>query len=88
MQAGVKMDATGEHPQSRIGINVALCDHTALVKLLFSKGVITEGEYWKSCADEMEGEVRRYEEALSRGGKVKIILVGAHGSIHDAEIVS
>jgi hypothetical protein len=46
----------------RVGINGAMCDHTALVRLLVSKGILTREEYTEAIADEMEREQRRYEE--------------------------
>jgi hypothetical protein len=85
VQAGSKVVAqrTGEHSQSRTGINVAMTEHGSLAGLLMSKGVITEDEYYKALADGMEREVRRLEEELSAGG-AKITLVGAMGGIDQA----
>jgi hypothetical protein len=84
VQAGSKIIAarTGEHPQSRTGINLAMRDHASLVELLIAKGVITDDEYAKAIADGAETEVRRLEEELGSAG-TKIKLVGAFGSIHD-----
>jgi hypothetical protein len=42
-----------------------MCDGSALAKLLMAKGVITEEEYAKAIADEMEAEKARYEKRLS-----------------------
>lgn len=67
MQSGVafeqsrgSQDGTPKH--LRVGINVAMCDHAALVKLLVEKGIITDEEYAKAIRDEMRAEVDRYEE--------------------------
>jgi hypothetical protein len=82
MQAGVAFDKTQDQSQKheRVGINTALCDHSALVKLLISKGIITQEEYAKAIADEMEAEVKRYEQKLSeQKGGVKITLGGTIG---------
>ncbi len=96
MQAGIKLDYArrgfldeDEHITARVGINMSLRDLGSLTMLLVKKGVITEAEYWKALADGMETEVKQLEEQLTKayGGKSKITLVGALGSIHDAEIV-
>jgi hypothetical protein len=49
----------------RVGINSALCDTSALAKLLIAKGVISEIEYYQAITDEAEAEVARYEKMLS-----------------------
>jgi len=70
MQTGVAYDQEynpkdKEPKHLRVGINVALCDMTALVHLLVSKGVITELEYWAAITEEMEREVGRYTEKVT-----------------------
>lgn len=78
MQSGVatlmNFDANETSPKHlRVGVNSALCDSSALAKLLISKGLITEEEYLKAEADMMEEEVKRYEQSLaSRGIKAKL----------------
>lgn len=79
MQSGVKAEMElRPQPTSpkdlRTGVNVALTDHAALVKLLIAKGVITEVEYHEAIADGMEAEHRRYEARLSElmGKKVTL----------------
>jgi len=86
IQAGSKLVAArnGEHPQSRIGINIAMRDHASLVELLVAKGVVTHDEYTKALADGAETEVRSLEEQLSAGG-TKVTLVGRFGSIHEGK---
>lgn len=78
MQSGVATEESTTGPEAskhlRVGINVALCDHAALVGLLIAKGVLTEDEYTKAIADEMEREVKRMEERLSRMYGVRITL--------------
>ena len=85
MQAGVKTETNlpGEENKRsisgvdlRVGVNSALCDNAALVNLLIAKGVITDAEYWKAIADEMEAEKARYEARISSlMGGAKITLV-------------
>jgi hypothetical protein len=82
MQSGVAYDiekngetsAATTHKHLRVGINVALCDHAALVRLLVAKGVITMDEYEEAATAQMEREVASYEEKLSAsyGGPVKL----------------
>jgi hypothetical protein len=68
MQSGVQFEMSTTHKSPtepkhlRVGVNTALVQHTAIVKLLLDKGVITMEEYWKTLADEMEAEVARYQE--------------------------
>jgi hypothetical protein len=72
MQAGVAMEmnypdrqAATEPKHLRVGINTAMCDHAALVKLLIDRGLFTEEQYIAACADMMEAEKARYEQRLS-----------------------
>lgn len=70
VQTGVKLDQEsgsqdGTPKHLRTGINMALVDHGSLVRLLVSKGVITEEEYFQAIADGMEQEVKNYEKRLS-----------------------
>lgn len=69
VQTGVAMEhAMGSKDQEpkhlRVGINSALCDQAGLVRLLVEKNLITEEEYLKAIADEMEREKKRYEDRL------------------------
>lgn len=78
MQSGVALDheRNGAHDGTpkhlRVGVNVALCDHAALVRLLVEKGIFTEEEYAKAIADEMEREVERYRQKLGLGDNVRL----------------
>ncbi len=81
MQSGVAMwmnyDPNATNPKHlRVGVNSALVDSAAIVKLLLAKGIITEAEHWKALADQMEAEVESYSKMLSDrlGGSSKITL--------------
>ena len=70
MQTGVAFTMYSEPSQIepkhlRVGVNCAMVEHSALVKLLLAKGVITETQYFASLADAMEEEVTRYRERLT-----------------------
>jgi hypothetical protein len=79
MQSGVAMEMNYKPEPTdpkhlRTGINAAMVDHGALVRLLINKGIITEEEYLDAIADAMEEEVKRYERHLSEliGGNIKL----------------
>lgn len=79
MQSGVAMEMNyrpqpTEPKHLRVGINSALCDHAALVRILIAKGILTEDEYIAEIADEAEREVARYEESLTDLVGAKITL--------------
>lgn len=79
MQSGVAVEQgrgsdDGSPKHLRVGINVALVDHAALVKLLIDKGLISEVEYAEVTADGMEREVARYEERISRATGSRVTL--------------
>jgi len=74
MQSGVAWEmgqgdraAATEPKHLRVGINSALVNDAALVQLLIRKGIITMDEYASAVADEMEIEVKRYEERANGG---------------------
>lgn len=67
MQSGVAakmaVDPSETTPKHlRVGINSAMCDHAALVRLLIEKGVIAEDEYVEGIVAELRREVERYRE--------------------------
>lgn len=69
MQTGVAIKmARGskdtEPKHLRVGINSAMVTDAAIAKLLIEKGIFTREEYVKAVADEMEEEVKRYEQEL------------------------
>jgi len=77
MQSGVatmmaRGDSQTDPKHLRVGINAAMCDHAALVRLLIAKGLFTQAEYTKELADEMERERDRYEREISPDGRVKL----------------
>jgi hypothetical protein len=79
MQAGVaammNYESRPTEPKHlRVGVNTALSDHGALVKLLIDKKLITEEEYLTSITQFMQQEVTNYEQMLSRhtGGTIKL----------------
>jgi hypothetical protein len=79
MQTGVAYEhqhdpSDGSPKHLRTGINCAMSDHAGLVRLLISKGVITEDEYTKFIADSMEEEKAAYEARLSERFGKKITL--------------
>ena len=85
VQAGVAMelhDAPPHISQSaaspkmlRTGVNLAMVEHGALVRVLIAKGVFTEEEYFEELVKGVEQEQRLYEERLSArlGGKIKLV---------------
>jgi hypothetical protein len=71
MQAGVAFEQgfdsnSGNPKQLRVGLNARACDHTALVRLLIKKEIFTEEEYLEEIRLEMNREVKRYEQELSK----------------------
>ena len=71
IQTGVKFDLeTGSESASpkhlRTGLNIAMVTDAAVVRLLIQKGIFTEQEYQESLTDELNKEVDRYQEALSK----------------------
>jgi hypothetical protein len=48
----------------RVGVNSAMVQVTALVRLLVKKGLITVAEYEAELVDEMNAEADRYEAEL------------------------
>lgn len=79
MQTGVAFDLergdqSGTPKHLRVGINVAMSDHAALVTLLMAKGLFTEIEYLEALADAMEAERKRYEQHLDVAHGLKVTL--------------
>lgn len=81
MQAGVAMEMNDPERQSatepkhlRVGLNCAMSDHGALVRLLLAKGLITDLEYREALVEGMEREKASYEQRLSEklGSKVTL----------------
>lgn len=67
MQSGVALDHSlrgpvdGTPKHLRVGINVCMSDHAALVRILISRGLITEVEYWQAMCDSMRTEKETYD---------------------------
>jgi hypothetical protein len=79
MQSGVAAEMAGgsrdtEAKHLRVGVNSALVSQAALVRVLVEKGIITNEEYALAVCEEMEREVKRYEERLTRDRGVKVTL--------------
>lgn len=83
IQSGVAMelndglDAAGATPKYlRVGVNTALCETSALGRLLIQKGLITWPEYYESMATELEREKQRYKDRLKKryGGRMEVDL--------------
>jgi len=87
VQAGVAMEMNDDPPSIsgsaaspkmlRTGVNLAMVEHGALVRMLIAKGLFTEKEYFEELVKGVEDEKRLYEERLSAryGGRTKITLV-------------
>lgn len=58
----------------RTGINIAMCDHAALIKILIEKKIITDEEYHQALVDQLGREKADYEERLSKHFGKKITL--------------
>lgn len=85
VQAGVAMELNDDPPSNsasaaspkmlRTGVNLAMVQQGALVRLLIQKGLITEEEYFTELVAGVEDEKRQYEERLSQrfGGKITLV---------------
>jgi len=70
MQSGVAMKMNFDPAETtpkhlRVGVNSAMCDHAALVRILMEKGILTQEEYEAAITAEMGREVERYEAWLT-----------------------
>lgn len=87
VQAGVQMEMNDSPPSDtasavspkmlRTGLNLAMVEHGALIRVLISKGLFTEEEYFEELVRGVEAEKAAYEQRLSAryGGRTKITLV-------------
>lgn len=64
----------GSPKHLRMGVNSALINDAALVRLLIAKGLITEEEYSEAVVEEAEREVKRYEDRLTAALGSKVTL--------------
>lgn len=74
LSMGVEAAKDCEPKHLRVGINAAMADAGALVKLLVDKGVITRVEYLEALAEGMEREKVSYEVTLSERLGAKVTL--------------
>lgn len=70
MQSGVaaKMERAPKETEPkhlRTGVNAAMVEHAALIRLLLNTGVINERDYFVALADAMQDEVAMYERELT-----------------------
>lgn len=70
MQSGVAFKMNIEPGETmpkhlRVGVNSAMVQSSALIRLLFQKGVVTEQEYWEMAVLVMQEEVDSYQRFLS-----------------------
>lgn len=72
---GIPQDLRETGPKHlRVGVNSAMSDHGALVRLLIAKGLFTEEEYEKEVVEAAEREAESYEKKLSDRLGVKVSL--------------
>lgn len=79
MQTGVmydlEHDPTGGTPKHlRVGVNNALNEASAIVKLLVDKGIITGDEFFETVNELLRQEVARYERDIQKRTGAKVIL--------------
>jgi L-fucose isomerase-like protein len=72
IQSGVRLalergSQEGSPKHLRVGVNAIMVQHAALAKLLISKKIISEEEYWKFQAEQAEEERKSYEKFASEG---------------------
>ena len=70
VQTGVaykmNIDPTDTEPKHlRVGINSAMIQISAIVRILIDKGVFTEEEYYEKLIEIAEDEVQMYKDLLS-----------------------
>lgn len=70
VQSGVKAEHElgsddGSPKHLRVGINSAIIQTTALVRLLVDAGAFSRADWWRALADETHRERQRYEAELS-----------------------
>jgi hypothetical protein len=79
VQSGVAMElnddpVSGTPKHLRTGLNMAMIEHGALVRVLIAKGLFTEAEYFAELVAGVEDEQRQYEARLSARHGTKITL--------------
>lgn len=71
MQTGVayvmEKDPSAASPKHlRVGVNMAMIEHSVLTNLLIQKGIITEDEYWDEVIKTLEREVEMYTQQVRK----------------------
>ncbi len=79
MQSGVAMKMNYDENETtpkhlRTGVNSAMVDTASIVRLLIKKGIFTQAEFEAELTEEMNREVKRYEEWLSERIGKKVTL--------------
>lgn len=79
MQSGVAIcnqrgDSEGTSKHLRTGVNSAMVETSALVRLLIDKGIITDVDWHLMLVQGMREEVSRYEKRLSERTGAKVTL--------------
>lgn len=79
MQSGVAMEMniiskSTEPKHLRVGINNALCEASAIGKILVDKGICTGDEYMAAINYMLRQEVRSYEDKLTKHFGKKVTL--------------
>lgn len=67
IEGGHSNEGTPKH--LRTGINMAMCGHVALVKLLVDKGIISEDEYADALIEMLEKELEKELESYKAEAK-------------------
>lgn len=86
VQAGVAMEMNDDPPSNtaspvspkmlRTGVNLAMVEHGALIRVLIAKGLFTEEEYFEELVKGVEAEKAAYEARLSarfNGAKINLV---------------
>lgn len=68
MQSGVAIENSRHHPDYdhlkhlRVGVNSAMVETSALVRLMVRKGIFTYEEWWQTLVEAMTAEKAAYEQ--------------------------
>lgn len=72
METGPNANFYAAHPglandikHLRTGISCAMCEHGAISRLLVSKGLVTEAEFYDASLNSLKEEITRYEQRIS-----------------------
>lgn len=56
----------------RTGLNMAMCEHGALMQVLLEKGVVTEEEYYTAVMEMLEKEIESYQKWTEKNLGMKV----------------